>query len=252
MFLNVNPAQAVAEPPKDARYYSDKNSRAANPDANKDVGIPQITGNQTEVAKTEDVPREKFTPLQPARPAPAQPALEQQPEMKAKPTAPPGDLTMAKPDPNPRKDEGKDQHTRPRTIEEAKARQQQDNRIPGQKMKQEGGVKRHLELSSLDAKATPFGAYDAALVEAISQRWFSLLDERGYASDSHGKVVLHFVLHPDGRVSDMTVAQNTSGEVWSLICQQAVLGSAPFDRWPDEMRRIVGETRSIQFTFYYN
>src|SRR5512139_2639128 len=32
MFVNVSAAQASAEPPKNAKYYSDKNSIAANPE----------------------------------------------------------------------------------------------------------------------------------------------------------------------------------------------------------------------------
>ena len=119
-------------------------------------------------------------------------------------------------------------------------------------MKQEGGVSRRREMASLDTKATPFGAYDAALVEAISQRWFTLLDQREYASDSRGKVVLQFRLHFNGRVTDMNVAENTAGEVLGLICQKAVLDPAPFATWPSDMRRTLGETRNIQFTFYYN
>ena len=119
-------------------------------------------------------------------------------------------------------------------------------------MKQEGGVKRRPEMASLDTKATPFGEYDAALVEAISQRWFALLDERDYASDSRGKVVLQFRLHYDGRVTDMNVAENTAGEVLGLICQKAVLDPAPFAAWPSDMRRTLGDIRNIQFTFYYN
>lgn len=113
-------------------------------------------------------------------------------------------------------------------------------------------MRRKLEISSLDAKATPFGAYDAALVEAISQRWFSLLDQRDYASDGRGKVVLQFALHYDGRITEMEVAQNTVGEVLGLICQKAVLDPAPFATWPGDMRRLMGDTRHIQFTFYYN
>ncbi len=248
MFVDVSPAQATVEPPKDAKFYSDKNSRAANPDSKVDSNIPQITGKQTDVPKTEDIPRKEFTPLQPSRPIQTQEAQE---EMKAKPVLAPGDLTMAKPDLTPRPDQGEAPQSRPRTIKEALARQQ-NNRLPGQKMKQDGGVKRHLEIASLDAKATPFGAYDAALVEAISQRWFSLLDQRDYASDSRGKVVLHFSLHYDGRITDMSVAENTSGDVLGLICEKAVLDPAPFAVWPMEMRRIMGDTRNIQFTFYYN
>ena len=251
MFVNVNPAQATAEPPKDAKYYSDKNSRAANPEPDKITEIPKIDGKQTEVVKTETVPREKFTPLQPSRPA--QQPQEAQPEIKPKPAYTPGDLTLAKPSPTPRKEDGDANEAkppRPRTIKEALARQQ-ESRLPGEKMKQDGGVSRRHELASLDTKATPFGAYDAALVEAISQRWFTLLDERDYASDSRGKVVLQFRLHYDGRITDMNMAENTTGEVLGLICQKAVLDPAPFAAWPSDMRRTLGDIRSIQFTFYY-
>ncbi len=252
LFVDVSPAQASAEPPKDAKYYSSRNSKAANPDADKETGTPKITGTQEQVVKTEDVkPNKEFVPLQPARPpAPVQPAPE--PEEKAKPTVAPGDLTMAKPDPEPKKDDGNQARTRPRTIQEALARLQPASRIPGEKMKQEGGVRNRLEIASLDAKATPFGAYDAMLVEAISQRWFGLLDQRDYASDGRGKVVLQFVLHADGRITEMKVAEKTVNEVLGLICQKAVLDPAPFAPWPSDMRRVLGDTRNIQFTFYYN
>jgi hypothetical protein len=251
IFVNVSPAQATAEPPKDAKYYSDKNSRAANPEPDKITEIPKIDGKQTEVVKTESIPREKFTPLQPSRPA--QQPQEAQPEVKPKPAYTPGDLTLAKPSPMPRKEDGDANEAkppRPRTIKEALARQQ-ESRLPGEKMKQDGGVSRRHEMASLDTKATPFGAYDAALVEAISQRWFTLLDERDYASDSRGKVVLQFRLHYDGRITDMNMAENTAGEVLGLICQKAVLDPAPFAAWPSDMRRTLGDIRSIQFTFYY-
>ena len=66
MFIDVSPAQVAVEPPKDAKYYSDKNSQAANPDADKETDIPKITGKQTQIVKTEDVPRTKAFPLQPA------------------------------------------------------------------------------------------------------------------------------------------------------------------------------------------
>ncbi len=119
-------------------------------------------------------------------------------------------------------------------------------------MQQEGGVRHRHEMASLDTKATPFGAYDAALIDAIAQRWYSLLDAQNYASDSRGKVVLQFGLHYDGRVTDMNVAENSAGEVLGLICQKAVLDNAPFAAWPSDMRRTLGDIRHIQFTFYYN
>lgn len=142
-------------------------------------------------------------------------------------------------------------HTRPRTIREALARLPA-NQMIGQKMKQDGGVRRKLETSLFDTVATPFGAYDRYLIDAIQSRWYSLLDERNYAAESRGKVVLQFVLHPDGRVTDMTMSENSAGEVLGYICQKAVLDPAPYPPWPSEMHRMIGENRPIQFTFYYD
>src|SRR5260221_13624590 len=44
MFVDVSPAQAVTEAPKDAKFYSDKNSKAANQEAARDTSVPQISG----------------------------------------------------------------------------------------------------------------------------------------------------------------------------------------------------------------
>jgi hypothetical protein len=249
IFVDVSPAQVTAEPPKNTKFYSDKNSQAANPQADKDDNIPKITGTQTEVPKTEDVPRQKFFPLQPSLPAPT--AHEDQAEERAKPVPPPGDLALAKPDLTPRPDQGQAEHTRPRTIKEALARQQ-DNQVPGQKLRQDGGVSRHLDIASMDVAASPFGAYDKALIDAVRRRWFALLDERNYTSDARGKVVVHFRLHYDGRVSEIEEGENSAGEVLGLICQKAIRDPAPFAAWPMDMRLEMGETRDVQFTFFYN
>jgi hypothetical protein len=250
LFVETTPSQAVPEPPKSTQYYSDKNTSAANPEADEDTGTPKITGTQTQVVKTEDVPRDpnKFAPLQPALPPEPAPAAE---EEKPKPTLTPGDLAFAKPDPVERKEPGTAEQARPRTLQEARARLP-EQQIPGERIKQVGGVKARLGVASLDAKATPFGAYDYAFIEAVSQRWFDLLESRTYAAESRGKVVLQFRLHYDGRITEMKVAENNVTEVLGLICQKAVLDPAPYAAWPGDMRRMLGETRNIQFTFYYN
>jgi hypothetical protein len=118
-------------------------------------------------------------------------------------------------------------------------------------MKQEGGVRRHLDITSLDAKGTEFGVYDNYLVGVIANSWYSLLDERQYASDYQGKVVIQFRLHYDGTVSDLSVSENTAGTLPGLICETAVDKPRPFQKFPADMRRVVGDVRYIQFTFYY-
>jgi hypothetical protein len=247
MFVNVSSAQATADAPPDAKYYSDKSSRAANPEADKDTGIPKITGVQEQIVKTEDTQRHPFDRLMPT---PAQPAPPQE-EVKAKPAQPVGDLTMNKPDFNPRPGLGAAERPRPRTLQEARARL--ENAPPGEKMKQEGGVKRRMDFSGLDVSESPIGRYDAALVNAISQRWYDLLDSKRYDGYQRGKVVLRFALNSDGRITDMKVLEATVGLDLSLICEMAVLDPAPYAPWPSDMRRMIsGNQRVVTFTFFYN
>ena len=249
MFVDVSEAQATSEAPKNAPYYSDKNSKAANPEPDKDTAIPKITGTQPQVPKTEDVPRNKFDKLMPAPPTPRNETVE---EARAKPTLTPGDLTLAKPDLTPRPDTGNAEKSRPRTIKEAMLRQNL-HQLPGQKMKQDGGVRSQQLVPSFDTKATPFGAYDRAFIDAVSSRWYDLLDNVSYDGYRRGRVVLQFLLNYDGRITEMKVLENTVTETLSLLCQKAVLDPAPFDKWPREMRLMVGEDfRRITFTFYYN
>ncbi len=247
LFIDVAPAQATTEAPKDATYYSALNSKAANPDTQIESNVPKISGNQTQVPKTEDVPRTKEFPLQPTPtpPTPEPDAAEARP--KTGPT--PGDLALAKPEPRPEKESTEPkppQRERPRTLAAAKA-------LAGEKMKQEGGVKRRLEISSVDAKATPFGAYDALFIAAVSSRWYSLLDSQEFARERTGRVVVEFRLTYDGRITDMREVENNVGELLGLICQKAVLDPAPFERWPSDLRRLVGaDYREVRFTFFYN
>jgi hypothetical protein len=250
LFVDVNPANASPEPPKNATHYSSENSLAANPDVDKESNLPKITGEQKHEIKTEDVPRVQPVPLQPAPPVP-QPVEKPQEEEKPKPAQPPGDLAMAKPEPKPSTEVVEKPKPRPRTIQEALARMPPDQ-IVGQKMKQEGGVRRRLDTSLFDAQASPLGRYDRYLIDVIKNHWYALLEERNYAAESRGKVVLQFVMHPDGRVTEMNMSENSAGEVLGYLCQKAVLDPAPYLPWPAELRRMIGENRSIQFTFYYD
>ena len=280
VFVEVSPAQATPEPPKQVKFYSNKNSQAANKEADKDTATPKFEGKHPELAKTEDVPREQFVPLQPSPPPPVKPepkvkepepkpnepeSKPKEPELKPKeekpkpqevepkptPAQPPGDLALAKPEPTPKQDEAQEKRPKPRTVQEAKARLQ-ENQSPGQKMKQDGGVRSNIRLDSLDAKASPFGDYDLLLINAIRGAWYDLLDAQSYAADYRGKVVLRFHLHYDGRVTDLSVVESTAGPIPSSICESAIEKPKPFARFPAEMRSAVGDIRSIQFTFFYD
>jgi outer membrane biosynthesis protein TonB len=228
IFVDVDASQAVTQQPKDAKRYSDRNSIASNPDLNKDLNEPKIDGTQKDTQQTDDASRKKFDQLMPDPP---------------KPKPLPGTMTIAKADTNPQQEK-----KRPRTIKEALL---QRNML-GEKMKQDGGAQQRHN-TSLDAKATGFGAYDRAFIDAVSSRWYDLLDNMSYDAYRQGKVVVQFVLNYDGRITEMKVVESSVTETLSLLCQKAVLDPAPFEKWPREMRLMVGEdSRRITFTFNYN
>lgn len=250
VFVDVNPAAATPEPPKDAKFYSAQNSRAANQEV-ADADIPKITGRQEVVPKAESIPRTP-TPLRPNAPqADAQKSQEQQQPEKEKPKPPVGDLAMAKPEPKPQPDTGQEEHTRPRTLVDARMREQQRNQVSGEKMKQDGGVRRHSNIDAFDVKGTLSGAYDQALVDAISQRWYALLDERQFALDRSGVVVIEFTLHYDGRISDVEIKKTSVGDTLAYVCRAAITEPAPYAPWPREMRLQMNDTRRITFSFSY-
>src|ERR1041385_407766 len=257
VFVDVSATQATPEPPKPSPFYSDKNSKAENPDTKADTDTPKIDGKQTEIVKTEDVPRQKLFPLQPAAPARSLTEQEQE-EVKPKPADKAGDLAMAKPaeapvkEP-PREDDRPPKPPKPLTTNETLTRLPSNDTRPGEKMKQEGGVRRHGLRSSLDVTATTFGAYDAKVIQAVQDRWDTLLENRLWARDRFGKVTVQFHLHADGTVSEMALLENTVDLSLALLCQSAIRDNAPYDPWPSDMKRKIGaEFREVTFTFYYN
>ena len=185
-------------------------------------------------------------PKPPAPPAPVQVAkAPTTPPSAAIPTLNP---STAKPAPPPEPGEAETKISRPRTIKEALARRAESGLV-GEKMKQDGGVSR-LGVSALDARGMAFGAYDAAVIQAIQQRWYSLLESR---PTPRGKVVVEFRMHFDGRVTDVKVNDADVGELYSLFCQKAIQDPAPYPRWPSDMRRqMQADHRDVRFSFFYN
>ena len=181
-----------------------------------------------------DAPRPDFTKLQPV------PANQPQPQLAMNA----GDLTLGRPPMQP----PMQPQERPRTIREAYAQQ---NRLPGVQMRQEGGVHNHAIAPSLNVKVTGFAEYDQRFIAAVSQHWFDLLDSRQFALDRTGKVTLQFRLNYDGSISEMRFADNTVGDLLGYVCQKAVTDAEPYEPFPSDMRRKLGDHCDVQFTFYY-
>jgi len=272
-FIEVDPALAVKDPPRDAKFYSAANAVSGQPiPSTKALKEPEITGVQKTMPKTFDTARPSPTPPQvqpkeePEVPATPETAVRQE-KKEAQPAQPqggirdPGETQLAKaepkaaaPQPQPERQAVQAQEAgapRRKPIKRLAQAMEQKGIVRGEKMLQQGGASRLSISPSFDVKSTPFGEYDLRMIAAVQERWWTLLEERHYALERTGKVVLKFRLHGDGSISQMTTAESTVGETLSFTCEAAVMGASPFGRWPSVLKAQALDPREITFTFHY-
>jgi len=107
-----------------------------------------------------------------------------------------------------------------------------------------------VDLRGVAPEDSPFREYDAKMIGRIEKRWHELtplIQMRGT-----GQVIVDFRLKYDGQVTDVRVRPTRLLGYAVEICKQAILDCAPFDPWPAEMRRLLGEAgRDVIFTFHY-
>ena len=277
-FVEVNPDTITPDAPEDATKLSNAHTIAANPEPpRKDLAIPNIDGKKPEARKTFDT----VVPITPVEPLP-KPAPELKPLVQKAEAPPPGgvatgETVQAKP-----VQTAKPETTPPQLAEnpvpEAKSEKQQEAQketvaptqpkpkrfkslaeareskgiIVEEKKKQEGGVRRMSIEPSENVKASPFGDYGIKMTAAIQARWYDLLDEKKYAYERTGQVVITFRLHSDGHVSAIENKPSSVGENLSLICILSIDQAAPFGTWPTAMRSLLGKDfTDVTFTFNY-
>jgi hypothetical protein len=92
--------------------------------------------------------------------------------------------------------------------------------------------------------------YDRTLLEAITQRWYSLLDNVPTISGK-GKLVMEFKLRSNGTIVESWIVNSTVGPPLETTCQHAVLDTAPFAPWPETMRRAFTDGYRIMTLIFY-
>lgn len=256
VFVEVDPALASREPPRETKNYSTHDSIAANPQP-KNAEVPKIDGSQIRVLRTTENPKPQPKPLQPSPPPkPEPPAVQPEPKPQS-PPPPVGDLALAKTPSKPTETKPSEKEPlptpareKPRTLREAMLR---NPALAGAKSQQDGGVQKRAHVAMVDAKGSPFGNYDNVFIAIVQERWYNLLEDNRFMMDRRGKVVVTFRLHYDGRITQADTVENTVGDLLGLLCQKAILDPAPFPKWPTEMRqRVEVDYRDVRFTFYYD
>jgi TonB family protein len=92
-----------------------------------------------------------------------------------------------------------------------------------------------------------FDAYDREAASIIDRGWRRM---EGMRTSDQGQVMVQFVLHHDGSVTDAKIVECTASRQASNACL-LVVSNLTFAKWPSDMRRVIGDTRPIRYTFNY-
>ncbi len=290
-FMETDASQVTGEKPKDAKYYSDKSTVAANPmnPTGKEGETPYLAGKETRAPSAVDVPTPSGVsqplivqrgspgaaasaakPAPPASPQVAQATPSPQPKAPEQPkeVAPQGlkmveeeKLAMApKPavqpeivngGPVPEQSEALASPGAPAVPTVTTEPGTPGREIVARKAKLTAMGISRAGVAAFNVAESPFGAYDKKIIKAVQSRWYALIDRFGMYERA-GQVTVHFELLDDGQVQAMQVTENTAGQILALFCEKAIIESGPFDSLPDNLRALVGkEPREASFTFYY-
>ena len=244
-FIETDTSQVTGEEPKNARFYSDNSTMAANPQnpSGKDGDTPYLDGSETRMLSTANVrPQPPGAPAAP--PATPQP-VTQKPAEPVKELAATGMKVVEE-----KKETPEEKPVTPparKTVAGSNSRRE----LAAAKSRATSLGVRRLGVEALNVASSPFGAYDKALIYAVQSRWYEVLNTQ--RMDTHaGTVELKFDLLADGSVANMEMKANSAGPALGLYCQKAVVESAPFAPLPEDLKRLIGgDSREIIFTFYY-
>lgn len=284
-FVEVNP-DVLPEEPDPTSHYAAMDQVAAQPDPDGDDSIPDVGGEEdsqkiidgdyetvvseplpwgTPLAATSPVPAAEQAPPPSFFPDVLEGEAEEDNGMLVLPDVPEETVAeLAEPVPQP---DNRDSERSPAVevvMEEVRAtdipegqpepqpRPRLQPRVtPGPVMRSPSAAGR-MGLLAIDARFSEFGAYQQRMIEAISHQWNLLGRNLTFLSADIGThVVVSFVLHSDGNVSEFQTLHTTSSRAATLLVQDAVMSPAPFGLWTEDMVRVLGESQSIRITFFY-
>ncbi len=109
----------------------------------------------------------------------------------------------------------------------------------------QGGAKQPGADIQFDTMGVEFGPWIRRFVAQVKRNWFV----PNAAWIMHGRVVLQFNIHKDGRITDVTVAGPSDVGAFNNAAYNAILTSSPTEPLPPEYP---SDKAFFTVTFYYN
>lgn len=105
---------------------------------------------------------------------------------------------------------------------------------------------------AVNSRFSEFGAYQQRMIEAVSRQWYLLGSRYDLASSRKTNVIIEFKLNPKGEITSFKTIFNSSTQTGKSLCEQAILSTAPYGEWSEEMIVTFGsQDQTVTFSFFY-
>ena len=242
--------ETIKEPPKNAPFESDKNTRAASESApSGNAPMPSLEGRESPDLELANRDYTVGKPSLPSPPAPAQQVAEQvaPPELSATPLPTPttsGQLALREAPPRAKNETKPQPQVKPAQPKPAAAPGYQ----PETRVTRIKGNISNRGKAAVEAAATPLGRYKKAVSDAIGSRWYYYVNDQ-IGLLNIGTVDLRFTVTPTGKVIGVKVLSNTSNESFASVSINSII-EAEIPPSPDEVAKLLDNGRlEIDYSF---
>lgn len=235
------------EPPTNAPFESDKNTRAASDSAPSGAApMPSLDGRDSPDVELANRDYTNGKQSQPSPPVPAEQTQAQAPEPQASPLPTPttaGQLALRAAPPREQADARQQQVKPAQPKPPAAPGYQPETRITRIK----GNISNRGK-ASVEAAATPIGRYKKMVSDAIGSRWYYYVNDQ-IGLLNIGTVDVRFTVSPSGKVGGVKVISNTSNESFASVSVNSII-EAEIPPIPEEIAKLLDNGRlEIDYSF---
>ena len=140
----------------------------------------------------------------------------------------------------------------PVDIPQPRMRPRLSMKIPAGPLMDNNRASSNNGVVSVDSKFSEFGAYQQRMIEAISRQWNLLGSKYDLTSEYGTFVLIEFSLNTEGELVNFRVVEASSANIGKGLCEQAILSTAPYGVWTQEMVNTLGQQPQIvRINFFY-
>ncbi len=150
------------------------------------------------------------------------------------------------------KEEKIEAYTPEQNLPTPQARPSLNMKVPAGPLMQSNMASNQIGTTAIDSRFSEFGAYQQRMQEAIVRQWYLLASRYDLGAAYNSVVAIEFTLDKNGEITSFKVVFNTSTATGQKLCEQAIISTAPYGPWTEEMVRVfAGQNQSVKFQFFY-